>query len=79
MCPRCGEFLDTVFEGVAACPRCQGAWLPRATLAASFADPRWPAGQAMWWHDELECPGCAAEGTLAKLAARNAEGVMVDA
>ena len=79
VCPRCGEFLDMVFEGVAACPRCQGAWLPRATLVSSFADPRWPPGQSMWWHDELECPGCAAEGTLAKLAARNAEGVMVDA
>ena len=78
VCPRCGESLDAVFEGVAACPRCQGVWLPRATLAGAFADPRWPPGQSMWWHDELECPACAAEGTLAKLAARNAEGVMVD-
>ncbi len=78
-CPRCSERLDHVLDGVAACPRCQGAWIAQATLDTAFGNPRWPAGQRMWWHDELECPECAASGTTTKLAARSSNEVMVDA
>jgi len=79
LCPRCGEVLDRVFEGVAACPRCQGAWIAQATLDTAFGNPRWPVGQNLWWHNALECPECACEGTVTKMGARSSGDVMVDA
>jgi len=72
-CPRCSEMLDRAFEGVAVCPRCQGAWIGQATLDTAFGNPRWPPGQEMWWQDPLACPECAAQ-----LSPRNSNGVMVD-
>ena len=78
LCPRCGEVLDRVFGGVSACPRCQGMWITQSTLDSAFGNPRWPPGQNLWWHQELECPECAAEGVVAKMAARRADAVMVD-
>jgi Zn-finger nucleic acid-binding protein len=67
-----------VFAGVSACPRCQGAWIAEATLDTAFGNPRWPPGQNMWWHAELECPECACEGLIKKMDARSASEVMVD-
>jgi Zn-finger nucleic acid-binding protein len=78
LCPRCGDVLDRVFAGVAACPRCQGAWINQSTLDTAFGNPRWPQGQNLWWHAELECPECATEGTKTKMDARSANEVMVD-
>lgn len=78
LCPRCGEVLDRVFAGVAACPRCQGAWIGQATLDTAFGNPRWPQGQNMWWHNALECPECACEGIVRKMDARSSNEVMVD-
>ncbi len=79
LCPRCAEMLDRAFEGVAVCPRCQGAWIGQATLDTAFDNPRWPPGQSMWWADQLECPECAVAGASSKLSARSSAGVMVDA
>lgn len=78
-CPRCAEMLDRAFEGVAVCPRCQGAWIAQATLDTAFGNPRWPPGQNVWWQDELECPECAASGTKSMMSARSSNEVMVDA
>lgn len=78
LCPRCGEVLDRVFGGVSACPRCQGAWVTQATLDAAFGNPRWPAGQNLWWHQSLDCPECAMEGAVSTMAARRSDVVMVD-
>ncbi len=78
LCPRCGEVLDRVFAGVAACPRCQGAWIGQATLDTAFGNPRWPQGQNMWWHNALDCPECACEGTVRKMEARSSNEVLVD-
>lgn len=78
LCPRCGEVLDRVFGGVSACPRCQGMWVTQSTLDTAFGNPRWPPGQNLWWHQELECPECATEGTIQKMDARRADTVMVD-
>jgi Zn-finger nucleic acid-binding protein len=70
--------LDLVFGGVAVCPRCQGAWINQGTLDTAFGNPRWPQGQNMWWHAELEGPECATVGTRTKMDARSANDVMVD-
>lgn len=73
-CPRCSEMLDRAFDGVAVCPRCQGAWIGQATLDTAFGNPRWPPGESTWWNDELACPECKL-----RLSARNSNDVMVDA
>ncbi len=78
-CPRCGEVLDRLYEGVSVCPRCQGAWIVQATLDTAFGNPRWPPGQGMWWQDELDCPECAAAGRRSKMSARSSNEVVVDA
>ena len=78
LCTRCGEVLDRVFGGVSACPRCQGAWITQGMLDTAFGNARWPPGQNVWWHQELECPECASEGVAAKMQARTSEEVMVD-
>ena len=79
LCPRCGELLDTVLSGVAACPRCQGAWIAQPTLDTAFGDPRWPPGHTMWWHDELDCPECLVSGVVQTMSARGSGDVRVDA
>jgi Zn-finger nucleic acid-binding protein len=78
ICPRCEEMLDRVFAGVAACPRCHGAWITHTTLDVAFGNPRWPPGQNMWWHAELDCPECKCEGSIRRMDARSAGGVMAD-
>ena len=77
-CPRCGEILDRGLEGIRTCLRCEGVWLPQATLTAAFKDPRWPGGQSIWWRNSIECPDCATAGEKKMLEARVAQGVMVD-
>jgi Zn-finger nucleic acid-binding protein len=77
-CPRCGEILDRGLEGIRTCLRCEGVWLPQATLTAAFEDPKWPGGQALWWRNSIECPECATAGEKKMLEARMARGVMVD-
>jgi len=78
LCPRCAEMLDRAFEGAWPCPRCEGLWLAPATLDAAFGDPHWPAGQAMWWRNSIECPECAIEGKATVMTARMSSGVIVD-
>jgi Zn-finger nucleic acid-binding protein len=77
-CPRCGEILDRGLEGIRTCLRCEGVWLPQATLTAAFEDPKWPGGQSIWWRNSIECPDCATAGEKKMLEARMAQGVMVD-
>ena len=77
-CPRCGEILDRGLEGIRTCLRCEGVWLPQATLTAAFEDPKWPGGQAIWWRNSIECPDCATAGAPQMLEARMAKGVLVD-
>ncbi|HEY5927606.1 MAG TPA: zf-TFIIB domain-containing protein [Kofleriaceae bacterium] len=62
MCPRCGDVLERVSDGVRTCTRCEGAWLANPTLDQAFGTTRWPAGASAWWRRALECPACAAEG-----------------
>jgi Zn-finger nucleic acid-binding protein len=78
LCPRCGEALDRVFEGVSSCLRCEGLWIAPATLDAAFGDPRWPGGNALWWRNSLECPECAFEGKATLMVARLSSDVLVD-
>jgi len=78
LCPRCGELLDPTYEGVSSCLRCEGLWISPATLDAGFGDPRWPAGQALWWRHAIECPECAFEGTATVMTARRSSDVIVD-
>src|SRR5687768_11326724 len=62
LCPRCGDVLEQISDGVHTCTRCQGAWLPVATIDRAFGTPRWPGGASAWWRRALECPACAFEG-----------------
>ncbi len=78
LCPRCSEMLSRELEGVSPCPRCEGLWLATSALSEAFGSPRWPAGQAMWWRNSLECPACGFEGKQTQMAARMAEDVLVD-
>lgn len=78
LCPRCSEALDHVFGGVAVCTRCEGAWVQQPAITTAFGNPRWPAGQNLWWREELDCPECAAASTTTRMAARNADNIMVD-
>ena len=78
-CPRCADRLDRLHEGIAVCPRCQGAWIGQAALDTAFGNPRWPSGQSVWWQDELPCPECGAAGRKSKMSARSSNEVVVDA
>ena len=78
LCPRCGELLDPTHEAVSSCLRCEGLWISPATLDAAFTDPRWPAGQALWWRNPIECPECAFEGRATVMTARRSSDVIVD-
>lgn len=59
LCPRCGDVMVGVFEGVHGCVRCQGTWIPQPVVERAFGSPTWPAGANAWWHRALECPECA--------------------
>jgi len=60
------------------CLRCEGVWLPLATIAAAFVDPKWPGGQAIWWRNSIKCPECVTQGSDQLLEARMVKGVLVD-
>ena len=60
-CPRCGDGLDAVREGLAACLNCHGLWLGSAALVVAFGTRAWPAGANAWWKRELVCPECNGE------------------
>jgi Zn-finger nucleic acid-binding protein len=60
-CPRCGDGLDTVREGLAACLTCHGLWLGTAAIAVAFGKRVWPVGSNAWWKRELVCPMCGNE------------------
>lgn len=62
LCPRCGEVLDRVTDGLSACTRCEGAWLANAAIERAFVTPYWPGGASAWWRRALVCPACACEG-----------------
>jgi Zn-finger nucleic acid-binding protein len=78
LCPRCGEMLERAFEAVRTCLRCEGLWIATVTVERAFGDPRWPRGPSMWWRNALECPDCAAEGTVQTMTAVQAGDVVVD-
>ena len=78
VCPRCGDVLEAIVSGVSMCPRCEGVWLATHVLSLAFGDPQGPAGQVMWWHNELACPECAASGTPSTMDAKSASGVHLD-
>jgi Zn-finger nucleic acid-binding protein len=61
LCPRCGEVLERISDGVHACMRCEGAWLGVSTIGRAFSDPHWPGGASAWWRRALPCPACAHE------------------
>lgn len=60
-CPRCGDGLDTVREGLAACLTCHGLWLGMAAIEVAFGKRAWPLGANAWWKRELVCPMCGNE------------------
>jgi len=62
MCPRCGDVLERLSEGVMSCTRCEGAWLSNATIDRAFGTQRWPGGASAWWRREVDCPMCSATG-----------------
>jgi Zn-finger nucleic acid-binding protein len=62
LCPRCGEVLERVTDGLSACTRCEGAWLANAAIERAFVTPYWPGGASAWWRRALVCPACACEG-----------------
>jgi Zn-finger nucleic acid-binding protein len=60
-CPRCGDGLDTVREGLAGCLSCHGLWLSTTALELAFGKRVWPLGTNAWWKRELVCPICGNE------------------
>jgi Zn-finger nucleic acid-binding protein len=60
-CPRCGDGLDTVRDGLAACLTCHGLWLGMSAIAVAFGKRVWPVGSNAWWKRELVCPLCGNE------------------
>jgi len=53
--------------------------MSRAVIVASVLDDApWPLGTTAWWRNELECPECAADGTVSLMGARRVDGVIVD-
>jgi len=72
-CPRCGDGLDAVREGLAACLTCHGLWLGMSAIEVAFGKRSWPLGSNAWWKRELVCPICGNE-----MDAIMASDVMVD-
>jgi Zn-finger nucleic acid-binding protein len=62
MCPRCGDVLERVVDGVWTCTRCEGVWLTNAMIDRAFGTQRWPGGASAWWRREVDCPACAGAG-----------------
>jgi Zn-finger nucleic acid-binding protein len=78
LCPRCGETLSQVLEGVSSCLRCEGLWIAQGTLDVAFGDPQWPGGQVQWWRSSLDCPECTSDGHQTLMTARMSRDVLVD-
>jgi Zn-finger nucleic acid-binding protein len=78
LCPRCGEVLERVTEGVQTCTRCEGAWLENQTIDRAFGTQRWPGGSSAWWRRELECPACACEGVADAMSPMLVGDLLVD-
>ena len=78
LCPRCGEVLERVLDGVNACSRCEGVWLAEATISKAFGDPHWPPGPSAWWRRALECPACACDGITNEMSPVLTHGLLVD-
>jgi Zn-finger nucleic acid-binding protein len=57
-CPRCGESLEAIRDGLAACLNCRGVWLGMAAVTVAFGTKRWPHGVNAWWKQSLVCPVC---------------------
>ena len=62
MCPRCGDVLERIADGVLTCTRCEGAWLTNAEIDRAFGTQRWPGGASAWWRREVDCPACTSAG-----------------
>ena len=67
MCPRCGDVLERVLQGVLTCTRCEGVWLANAMIDQAFGTQRWPGGASAWWRRALECPACACNGAASAM------------
>jgi Zn-finger nucleic acid-binding protein len=78
LCPRCGDVLERIVEGVKTCTRCEGAWLENAMIERTFGTQRWPGGSSAWWRRELECPACACEGALDAMSPMLVGDLLVD-
>ena len=72
-CPRCGQPLEGIRDGLGACLACGGIWLGTAAITIAFGARVWPFGTNVWWKRELVCPVCAED-----MAAILSEGVVVD-
>ncbi|MDB4962593.1 MAG: hypothetical protein JWP01_2592 [Myxococcales bacterium] len=77
LCPRCGDLLDTVIDGILECTRCQGIWLAQPAIVRGFALP-WPVGPNTWWRRGLPCPECAGEGLTSEMQLVQSAQVTVD-
>jgi len=62
MCPRCGDVLERILDGVLTCTRCEGAWMTNSVIDRAFGTQRWPGGASAWWRREVDCPACACAG-----------------
>jgi Zn-finger nucleic acid-binding protein len=77
-CPRCGEILERVSEGVETCRRCEGVWLATPTIDKTFGTPYWPQGASAWWRRALACPVCAYGGGTGDMSPVTVENILVD-
>jgi hypothetical protein len=54
--PLCGDGLDTLRDGLAACLTCHELWLGMSTIAVAFGMRVWPVGANVWtrpWPSQL--------------------------
>lgn len=72
-CPRCGDSLEAIRDGLAACFNCRGVWLGTAAVTLAFGTRLWTQGTNAWWKRSLVCPVCNQE-----MAAVIASDTLVD-
>jgi Zn-finger nucleic acid-binding protein len=72
-CPRCGDSLEAIRDGLAACFNCRGVWLGTAAVTLAFGNELWAQGTNAWWKRSLVCPVCNQE-----MAAIIASDTLVD-
>jgi Zn-finger nucleic acid-binding protein len=60
-CPRCGDSLEAIRDGLAACFNCRGVWLGTAAVTLAFGTTLWTQSTNAWWKRSLVCPVCNQE------------------